>query len=223
MLESILNQIECSQILQIDKQQFVRIDLSKENRALSKTDVSDSEKLSNYINSFLAKNKALVAYGGYKEARNLYKRSSSFNSNDLNERFIHLGIDLWTLAYTPIQAPIKGRVHSFNNNAGIGNYGPTIILQHTIKKQKFYTLYGHLTKDSLENLKVGEPIDEGEMFGAIGNYPNNGDYPPHLHFQIIKDLKGNRGDFPGVTSVLNLEEDAKNSPDPNLILKLLSK
>ena len=223
MLESILNQVECSPILQIDKQQFVGVDLSKENVVLSKIDVSNSEKFSNYINRFLAKNKATVAYGGYKEARNIYKRSSNFNSNDLNERFIHLGIDLWTLPYTPIHAPIKGRVHSFNNNFGVGNYGPTIILEHNIKKHKFYTLYGHLTKDSLNNLKVGEPIDEGEMFGAIGNYPNNGDYPPHLHFQIIKDLKGYNGDFPGVTSVLNLEEDAKNSPDPNLILKLFSK
>ena len=48
----------------------------------------------------------------------------------------------------------------------------------------------------------------------------NGDYPPHLHFQIINDLQGNFGDYLGVCSANELDFYKENCPDPNLILKL---
>ncbi len=222
MLESILSQLSFYPVLAIDKSEFVPIDLSKNNPKLSNVDFSNTIAFEDYINHLLKSQNAAVAYGGYNEPRAIYQRSESFNSDISDERFIHLGIDLWTKAYTPICAPLKGKVHSFNNNLGLGNYGPTIILEHTIKKHRFYTLFGHLTKDSINDLKVGELIDAGEVFGAIGNYPTNGDYPPHLHFQIIKDLKGNQGDFPGVTSLRNRKEDLNNSINPELIIRITS-
>ena len=220
MLESILDQLEPAAVLQVDKQKFVPIDLSKDNPDLLNIDVSNTSHFEAFINNYLKENDAEVAYGGYNEPRNIYKRSSNFNAAEKEERFIHLGIDLWAKAYTPICAPLKGKVHSFSNNLGLGNYGPTIILEHIIKKHKFYTLYGHLTKDSIDDLIVGEPIDAGEMIGAIGNYPVNGDYPPHLHFQIIRDLNGMIGDFPGVTSLNKRELDLQNCANPNIILRL---
>lgn len=198
---------------------YVSIDISKTNLELSKIDTSNSAHFSDFVSNYLKAKNAKVAFGGYLEERNIYKRSDNFNSRE-DERFIHLGIDLWTKAYTNFLAPYKGKVHSFALNEGLGNYGPTIILEHHIKGQKFYTLYGHLTKDSIEDIRVGETIDKGEIIGAIGNFPINGDYPPHLHFQVIKDMKGMKGDFPGVTSLKNLEIDTENCPDPNLIMKL---
>ncbi|TXB64777.1 peptidoglycan DD-metalloendopeptidase family protein [Vicingus serpentipes] len=220
MLESILQKTKFSSLLEGDSTDYVWIDISLTNEQLENVDVSNASQFSEYINLFLKENNAKIAMGGYNEARNIYKRSENFNSSDLEERFIHLGIDLWTKAYTAVSAPLKGKVHSFGNNLGVGNYGPTIILEHNLKGEKFYTLYGHLTKDSIEDLIIGEAIDKGEMFAAIGNFPANGDYPPHLHFQIIKDLKGMSGDFPGVTSNTKQEEDLANCPDPNLILKI---
>lgn len=220
MLEKLLKQTSFAPILKEVADQYVWIDLSKFNAELLKVDVTDTGSFSTYIQEYLTLHNAKVAIGGYQEHRNIYKRSAVFNNDPSEERFIHLGIDLWTSAYTPIHAPLKGVVHSFKNNKGLGNYGPTIILEHQLKKQVFYTLYGHLTKDSLDHLMVGEKIDKGEMFGAIGNHPSNGDYPPHLHFQIIKDLGGLNGDFPGVTSLNNLKKDLQNSLDPNLILKI---
>ena len=220
MFEKILASISFSQVIKAKSEDLVAIDISNLNKALLNVDVSDSSKFSEYINQFLKNANAKVAFGGYNEERNIYKRSEDFNSNKLEQRYIHLGIDLWANAYTPIYAPIKGKVHSFNNNIGVGNYGPTIILEHCLKGQQFYTLYGHLTKDSLKYLKVGETIDQSEMFAAIGDFPNNGDYPPHLHFQLIKNLNGMHGDFPGVTSLNQREEDLENCPDPNLILQL---
>jgi murein DD-endopeptidase MepM/ murein hydrolase activator NlpD len=220
MLETVLNKTKFSPVIESESNDYVWIDISKSNKELEKVDVTNASEFSEYISLFLKDNNAKIAIGGYNEARNIYKRSETFNSSNLEERFIHLGVDLWTKAYTTVLAPLKGKVHSFNNNSGVGNYGPTIILEHNLKGNKFYTLYGHLTKDSIEDIIIGETIDKGEMFAAIGNFPINGDYPPHLHFQIIKDLKEMKGDFPGVTSLTNREIDLENCPDPNLILKI---
>tara|TARA_R110001592_G_scaffold155956_1_gene386075 strand:- start:10795 stop:11463 length:669 start_codon:yes stop_codon:yes gene_type:complete len=220
MLETVLNKSKFSPVIESESNDYVWIDISKSNSELEKVDVANASEFSEYISLFLKDNNAKIAIGGYNEARDIYKRSENFNSSELEERDIHLGVDLWTKAYTAVLAPLKGKVHSFNNNLGVGNYGPTIILEHNLKGQKFYTLYGHLTKDSIEDVIIGETIDKGEMFAAVGNFPLNGDYPPHLHFQIIKDLKGMEGDFPGVTSNAKQVEDLANCPDPNLILKI---
>ena len=220
MLEKILKKSKFSPVIDGEPADYVWIDISEANEELAKFDITNASHFSEYINLFLKENNAKIGIGGYNEARNIYKRSETFNSSDLVERFIHLGVDLWTKAYTSVSAPLKGKVHSFGNNLGVGNYGPTIILEHNLKGEKFYTLYGHLTKDSIEDLIVGEAIDKGEMFAAIGNFPTNGDYPPHLHFQVIKDVKGMKGDFPGVTSNAQQVEDLANCPDPNLILKI---
>lgn len=204
------------------QEKSIWLDLSKSNGDLLSVDVSNAVAFSSYTNQLLEANNAKIAVGGYNEKRNIYKRSRNFNSSEQEERFIHLGVDLWTKAETPIYCPIDGVVHSFQNNKGLGNYGPTIILEHNLDDIIFYTLYGHLTLDSLTDKYENQAIKAGESFAKIGNYPINGDYPPHLHFQIIKDLKGMKGDFPGVTSLSKQKEDLENCPDPNLILKINS-
>jgi hypothetical protein len=45
--------------------------------------------------------------------------------------------------YACFLAALDGRVHSFQNNDSLGNYGPTIILEHQVEDLTFYTLYGH--------------------------------------------------------------------------------
>ena len=219
MLEKVLLSNEFSPILKGFSEDFVWIDLSNKNSQLNDVDTNNSEAFSAYVNQYLKDNNGKVAIGGYNEARTIYKRSENFNTTETDERFIHLGLDLWTNANTPVFAPLAGKVHSFNNNMGLGNYGPTIILEHQLKGNRFYTLYGHLTKASLVGLAVGNTINAGENFAAIGNYPSNGDYPPHLHFQVIVDLKERAGDFPGVTSLRNQKAALQNCLDPNLILK----
>ena len=54
----------------------------------------------------------------------------------------------------------------------------------------------------------------------VGYSEVNGDYAPHLHFQIIKNIENFEGDYPGVTSQNNLAFYRANCPDPNLVLKL---
>lgn len=221
MLEHILSQSSFHPILPYEISEFVPINLSMNNPKLINIDFSNTIMFKKYIDNYLKLHSAVVAYGGYNEPRAIYKRSKNFNSSK-EERFIHLGIDLWTKADTPIYAPLKGKVHSYRNNIGLGNYGPTIILEHKIESIIFYTLFGHLTLTSIQNIKKGDLIKEGEKVGAIGNHHINGDYPPHLHFQIIKELNGMEGDFSGVTSLKDRDVFLMNCPNPNLILKITS-
>ena len=204
----------------IPKGKYIPIDLLESNEALNGVDVSSSSKLGDFVNNHIKKLDAQVAYGGYLEVRNIYKRSKYFNSQAEDERNIHLGIDLWCDAETPILAPLEGKVHSFKNNTNYGDYGPTIILKHDISGVKFYTLYGHLSLLSIQNLKVGNPFKQGDEIATLGDASVNGDYPPHLHFQIIKDIQDFKGDYPGVCSKQDLEFYKANCPNPDLLFKL---
>jgi murein DD-endopeptidase MepM/ murein hydrolase activator NlpD len=207
--------------MSIDLKDYVSMDLSSSNLDLQNFDVSSSEAWQHYIDSNLKKRNAKVAYGGYLEERSIYNRSSYFKNKDLsNERNIHLGIDLWIAEGTHVLAAFDGEIHSYKNNTNFGDYGPTIILKHNIEGSVFYTLYGHLSLDAIENLKVGQKVNRGQIIAQLGTATVNGDYAPHLHFQIIKDIQGGFGDYPGVCSKQGLGFYKQNCPDPNLILKL---
>lgn len=200
---------------------FIPIDISENNQDLHDFDTSSSKSWQNYIGTYLKKHNKKVAYGGYCEQRSIYRRSAYFsNENREDERNIHLGIDLWVEANSTVYAPIEGTVHSFKNNTNFGDYGPTLILQHTIKGEVFYSLYGHLSLNSISALQVGQRFKAGDCIATVGDSEINGDYAPHLHFQLIKEIKAYYGDYPGVCSKKNLDKFIKNSPDPNTLLKL---
>jgi len=203
------------------KQDYVALDLSRSNKDLNAINVSSSETLEHYINSHKKNHSAKVAFGGYLETRNIYQRSTYFkDTNPETERNIHLGLDLWIASETPIFSPLDAEVHSFKNNINHGDYGPTIILKHNIENQEFYTLYGHLSTASIENLKVGQTFKKGEQIATLGDASVNGDYAPHLHFQIITDVQDFVGDYPGVCSKTDLEFYKRNCLDPELLLRL---
>ena len=201
--------------------QYVSIDLSETNTQLHSFNVSSSEDWSVFINDYCNQKQAKVAFGGYNEKRNIYKRSNYFNQQNADtERNIHLGLDLWIAAGTTVYAPLEGVIHSFAINANYGDYGPTLVLKHQVHDVIFYTLYGHLSLDSLADKKVGQPIQQGEPIATLGTTEVNGDYAPHLHFQIIRDMEGYNGDYPGVCNTKNLDKFLLNCPDPNVLLKL---
>jgi len=184
-----------------------------------------------------------VGVGRYNEARPIYTDPLfALTTDELPERrTIHIALDLFQPAGAPIYAPLAGVVHSFANNAGHQDYGPTIILQHTVasgetgdmrqetgdRRQEthegeltFYTLYGHLSVESLAGLYPGKVIQRGELIATMGEAAVNGNWPPHLHFQLITDLLGNVGGFNGVAAPSEREVWLSLSPDPNLILQI---
>ncbi|WP_420627602.1 aminotransferase class III-fold pyridoxal phosphate-dependent enzyme [Candidatus Leptofilum sp.] len=166
---------------------------------------------------------AKIGIGRYDEPRRIYSANAfRIPGNDWDEwRTIHMGIDLFVAAGTAVHAPLPGKIHSFANNTVRLDYGPIIVLQHDVSDDlTFYTLYGHLSEASLDGLTVGQPIAKGQKFAEIGSFPTNGDWPPHLHLQIMCDLLHSHAatNFPGVAAPSQREIWRSLCPDPNLIL-----
>ena len=110
---------------------------------------------------------APVGIGRYREDRICYQ-SEQFK-NDGEARSQHLGIDLFAPAGTPVYVPLDGVVHSFNDNNLHLDYGPTIILEHNPEPGvTFYTLYGHLSRESLDGLYVGQPVEKAPLLCTFG-------------------------------------------------------
>jgi len=208
---------------QMNKSNTATIDFSSNNKDLDEVNTFDTSLMNKYIFDFIYKNNARVGVGGYNEERIIYKRSSKlFSDLKGNPRFIHLGIDLWIETGTKIFSPLDGILYSSKDNLGFGDFGPTLIVKHNLGGINFYTLYGHLTRDSLLNKSVGDNINEGDYFCKVGNFPINGDWPPHLHFQIILDMLNYDGDYAAVCSLADRNKFLELCPDPNLILKIPS-
>lgn len=167
---------------------------------LADTDPNDPEACWIAIEEALQQHGKMAAIGGYAEKRTAYRVNPELFGNENDERCIHLGVDIWMAAGTPVYAPLDGTVHSFADNNSLGNYGPTIVLEHELEDVKFFTLYGHLTLSSLTRLYEGKQIRKGEQIGAIGSPSENGNWVPHLHYQFMADMMGCRGDFIGVST-----------------------
>lgn len=202
-----------------ENDKLVHLDFTENNNELTDTIVNDIELFIQYIKATLIRNNARYGIGGYNENRTIYRRSKLFDADD-EPRTVHLGIDIWGKPYTKVMAPLNGIVHSFAFNNALGDYGATIILSHRLDDFSFYTLYGHLSLNSLKNLSVGQLVKTGDVFTEFGIPFENGQWPPHLHFQIILDLEGKEGDYPGVCKNSEREKFLNNCPNPGLILKM---
>lgn len=205
------------------QEDYEYIDLSGANKGLSEINISSSEEFSEFIRNYLQEKRKRVAYGGYNEVRELYRRSGLFSASEEeeSERNIHIGLDIWAEAGTAVLAVMDGKVHSFQDNSDFGDYGPTIILEHHFSGKTFFSLYGHLSKHSLQQeISIGKEVKQGEKIAELGTPSENGDYAPHLHFQLMANLQGKKGDYPGVTSLKELDFYLLNCPDPNLLLKI---
>lgn len=209
-----------SQVIDVDLNAsgVCRLDFTAANTLLQNTDLRDTHLFNIALLQMLHAQQASVGVGGYLEDRFIYGRSNHFNTEQ-QSRNLHLGVDIWLEAGTPVYTPHDATVHSFQDNAHFGDYGPTIILEHTLEGVTFYTLYGHLSRASLDNLFVGKAFKKGNKIAEIGPYPENGDWPPHLHFQVIADMEGRSGDFPGVATSAEKAFYQQLCPDPNLILQ----
>ncbi|MEM6319039.1 MAG: aminotransferase class III-fold pyridoxal phosphate-dependent enzyme, partial [Bacteroidota bacterium] len=183
----------------------------------------EAAKFETLVNRLMEDAKVKVSIGKYCEVRPIYTSDAfTVEGNEGPQwRTLHIGLDVFMEAETSVFAPLAGKVHSFQNNVGDRDYGPTIILEHTISDDlTFYTLYGHLSVPSLDGLSVGMSVEKGQQIAAIGPRPINGDWPPHLHFQIILDMLNYVGDFPGVAFPYEKKLWESLCPNPNLIIGL---
>ena len=175
---------------------FFKFDFTAANKEINKSIYTDVTAFSAWITEKLAINNCRFGIGGYLEKRVIYGQPL-FIKNTEEPRDVHLGIDIWTVASAGVFAPLSGKIHSFNNNNNSGDYGPTIILEHDLGGMTLFSLYGHLSLNSIKNIKPGDAIAKNQAIGWLGTDKENGGWPPHLHFQLMFNMEGRRGDYPG--------------------------
>jgi 4-aminobutyrate aminotransferase-like enzyme/Ser/Thr protein kinase RdoA (MazF antagonist) len=162
---------------------------------------------------------ASAAVGRYDEPRLCYS-ADQFATAGAERRTVHLGQDVFAPAGTTVHAPLAGTVHSVGHNDLPLDYGPTVILEHQPTPEvSFFTLYGHLDTSCLQ-LEPGSAVAAGEQIGRLGDPSENGGWPPHLHFQVVVDLVGHVGNFPGVAAPSERDVWLALSPNPGPLLGL---
>jgi|SRR5205809_566045 len=201
---------------------LLHMNFTATNTELNNDMVEDSDKFASYIKQKIKDANAIYGIGGYAEYRSFYSRSTVFNNAPgVEPRRLHLGIDIWGDAGTPVFAFMGGMVHSFAFNNRFGDYGATLILLHQLDGIAFYSLYGHISLNDINNIQAGGYVIRGEEMAHIGAAVENGNWPPHLHFQIIYDIEMRKGDYPGVCSYGEKDKYLKNCPDPDLVLNMM--
>ncbi len=193
-------------------------DFGSRNSALATIDMAHPEQLQNYIATTLQVAGKRFGVGRYNEDRVLYQ-SDLFRGDQTEARSVHLAYDLWLPVNTPLYAPLSGIIRGAQCNNQFLDYGATIILEHELAGITFYSLYGHLSTTSLTDKIIGQTIPAGTAFAWVGDTHENGQWAPHVHAEIICDLLGNVGDFPGVARPSERNYYTTLCPDPALLFK----
>jgi len=159
--------------------------------------------------------------GGYLEPRPLYTSSEydKIGNSGKESRTIHLGIDYWLPAETPVHTLFDGEVVIAVNDEGDKEYGGLVVVKHNANDVEFYTLYGHLSVASATKLAIGDKLKASDQIGSLGNYPENGNWAPHLHFQVMLSMLDYKVDYPGVTYFEQINVWKSICPNPNMLFK----
>ena len=168
-----------------------------------------------------AEGRRLYGLGSYLEKRSVYATPQFADVASPEWRTMHLGIDVFAPAGTPVYAPLAGRVLHLTYNAELLDYGHTLILEHDAGGVPFYTLYGHLGASLPVLLAKGQTVAAGQLIANLGDWHENGGWAAHIHFQVMTDmLDQNSGNFFGVGHESLVDVWSDICLDPNLILRL---
>ena len=173
------------------------------------------------FDAWFAARGAPYGLGSYGEKRSVYATDQFADSASPERRTLHLGIDVFAPAMTPVHAPLPGKVAFLTYNADPLDYGHTLILEHEADGLRFHTLYGHLAGTLPRLRAVGDQVAPGQLIAHLGDWHENGGWAAHIHFQIMADmLEQTGGNFFGVGHESLWDVWQSVCPDPNLILRL---
>lgn len=221
-----LRQSAAADVLQLpDNTPFCPIDLSAGSQRLAGSPAAwTCDCLQAVIDRF--HRESGVAVGRYMEPRLLYADDHFATASDdpadtfaTERRTVHLGIDLFAPAGTPVCAAFAGVVHRVDDCPEPLDYGTLIILKHEPADGVcFYSLYGHLAAGT--RVAAGQSVERGEVIAELGDASENGGWPPHIHFQLATDLLQTDRNFPGVCRASQQAAWAWTCPDPSAVLRL---
>ena len=207
----------------ISRDQISPLDLSVSSSWLgNEKEFNDLDLFQYKLRKLQKENPDKIIAGGYLEARALYlaPEYDSLGNYGRQSRTVHLGIDYWLPALTPVHAVLDGEVVVATDNAGDKQYGGLVILKHVVNDFEFYSLYGHLNVASALKNKIGDIIPKGEQIALLGAYPENGNWATHLHFQLMLTMLDYENDFAGVAFSHKINVWKSICPDPNLLFKV---
>ncbi|MEY4174710.1 MAG: 2,2-dialkylglycine decarboxylase, partial [Actinomycetota bacterium] len=186
---------------------------------------TDADAAWAWLQERMAEADATVAIGRYDEDRSCYD-GEQFRTDAPETRSVHIGIDLFIEAETPLHAMLDGTVESVVDNDMPYDYGPTVITRHhTPEGVPFWVLYGHLSRRTLSTVRAGQEVSAGQVVAYVGDPTVNGGWAPHVHVQIITDLMahpdlGPDGNFEGAGEPSRMHLWRSIAPDANLLLRL---
>lgn len=173
------------------------------------------------INQLQKQHPTKLIANGYLEPRPIYTSSAyqKQGNKGIKSRTVHLGVDFWLPTDTAVHSLFDAEVVTAVHDKGYKEYGGLVILKHKEDDLVFYTLYGHLSLASITALKVGDRLKKADKIGVLGNPQENGEWSPHLHFQIMLTMLDFKNDFPGVSYPGQMQVWKSMCPDPNLLFK----
>lgn len=221
-------------------------------------DYTDPDRLAFELGCLSRQEKGAVPAGGYLECRaepflKTYEAGMEAQGAVRAEgnsgpvcRSLHLGMDVWAMAGTPVHALFEGQVVQVRMEANDGPATETeietkaegetetktatgigapagsaeLVLAHrTPVGMQFYTLYGGLDPECLSRLDKERAVEKGETLGMVAARTAVNPRVPHLHFQVMLDLPGQGCAFPRVVFPDQREVWKSICPDPNLFFR----
>ena len=207
---------------EINKTKFYNLDLSIGSNWLgTRNEIEDLDFFQFKIEKLQKTIPKYIISGGYLEPRSIYSSNTYEKVGNEGEenRTIHLGLDFWVPVGTKVSSIYDGEIVAAVNDNGNKEYGGLVIIKHYVEDFEFFTLYGHNSVDSVLKNKIGSKVKRGEIIAEVANYPENGNWAPHLHFQIMLSMLNFKVDYPGVC--YSKQEDVWKDicPDPNILFK----
>ncbi len=224
-----VNQYTFHNIIEINESKIKNVDLSVGSKVIPAThELYDVKAFQKRIDSYIEDNEIDAAYGGYGEIRPFYTTDNYETENDKGYqwRTQHLGLDVWTSLQNKkgerrkIYSPYGGEIICSHNNDIDCDYGATLMIKHQTESFEFYTLYGHLSLDSLDISPLNRKVKAGDHIAYLGDTNENGNWAPHLHFQVLLDLLENETNYPGVAYAHEWKIWKSICPDPSLLFPL---
>ena len=182
---------------------------------------SHGPKLAEAICDELRRTGSAVGIGRYDEARFTAAAYQSIGKdNPANElATIHLGVDVYADIGTPVHAPLAATVRSVSRGGEGQNAGATVILEHVYGEGcVLFTIYRHLSAESVAELRAGQRIEPGHAMGKLGSSQPSAGGPAHLHFQLAIDLLDEDEGLPGMVPASFREVWKGLSPSPDMFL-----
>jgi murein DD-endopeptidase MepM/ murein hydrolase activator NlpD len=151
----------------VDKFLFINKELRGQNKAVLSKLMQQSDPHMYWENTFLRLPKSATR-SGFGDRRTYQYKGKTIDQQT------HLGIDLASLAMSPVPAANSGKVVYAET---LGIYGRLVVIDHGYG---LFSMYAHLSNF---NVHVGQMVKKGDIIGNTGTSGLAGG--DHLHFSIL--------------------------------------